>query len=97
MDFRAERTKNMYMGIACKTDLIKTNLLGKFRGLRVQLVSFCFIRSRRSRQEVHFNLRGPRGTPNYFEGKEPFEKPRIRRMFLCEAGAVLRKKTWDLA
>ena len=82
MDFRAERIDNRYMGIACKTDLIKTNLLGKFRGLRVQLVSFCFILSKSSSQDVLFNLCRLKGMPRYFEGKEPFEKPRIHIMFL---------------
>ena len=44
-----------------------------------------------------FKLHGLRVTPRYFEGKEPFENPRIQRMFLWVAGAVLRKKTWVLA
>ena len=97
MDFGAKRIENMYMGIACKTDFNKTNLLGRFRGIRVQFASFCFILSRSSSQEDRFNFPRPRGTPKYFEGKEPFAKPRMQRMFLWVAGAMLRKKTWDLA
>ena len=82
MDFGAKRIENRYIGIACKTDLIRTILLGKFKGLRVQLVSFCFILSRSSIQDTLFYLHGLRGTPRYLEGKEPFENPRIQRMFL---------------
>ena len=85
------------MGIACSTDLIRTSLLGRLRGLKVQLESFCFILSRSSSQEVLFNFLRPRGTPKYFEGKDPFAKSKMHRMFLWVAWVVLRKKTWDLA
>ena len=96
MDLGAKRTKNGYMGIACNTDFNRTSLLGRFRGLRVQFASLYFIFSRSSSQEVRFSFHRPRGTPKYFEGKEPFAKPRMQRMFLSVARAVLRKKTWDL-
>ena len=77
-----ERTENRYMGIACNTDLIGISLLGRLIGLRVQIESFCFILSRSSSQEVLFKFLRPRGMPRCFEGKDPFVKPRMWRMFL---------------
>ena len=70
------------MGIACMTVLTKISLLGKFKGQITQLESFYFILSNVSYEEIFFSFPTPRGIPRYLDDKDPFEKPRIRMMFL---------------
>ena len=81
-DFGAERIDKRYMGIACIIAFTKIKRLGRFKGRRTQLESFCFIFSRRSCQEAFFSYPTPRGIPRYLEGIVPFENPRILIMFL---------------
>ena len=92
-DFGAVKTKNRYIGKSWRTNLIKTNLLGRFKGLRVQLANLAFILSSRSCQETYLIVPCPKGTPIYLVGKVPFVNPKILPMFLWVMIGVLKKKT----
>ena len=83
--------------MAWRTDLTRTNMLVKFRDLRVQLASIALILSRRSFQETFQMVPYLSKTPKYLEGMVPLGKPRILPIFLWVIVGVLKKNSWDLS
>ena len=81
-DLGADSTERRYIGIAWITDLTRTSLPGRFKGLIAQLDSLLFILSTKSHEEACLIIFCLRGTPRYLVGSLPFWKPKILPMFL---------------
>ena len=81
IDLGAERIEKRFTSMAWRTDLTRTNLLGKFRGLRVQLASLALILSRRYFQDTFRMAPFPSRTPSIWKAWFPWGNPESYQYF----------------
>ena len=85
------------MGIAWRTYFTRISLLGKLRALKVQRLSFLWIFSTSSFQEICLIVEFAIGAPRYLEGRLPSENSKILRIFILVILGVLKKQVWDFS